>query len=111
MRYASSQQKQEVSPIAILDDAITQRVEVEFDYDGQPRVVRPAAYGTHKDTGNEVLRGYQVGGRSNSRQPPLWDLFLVDKIINLRVTSRVFAEDPPFYSKNDKAMSAISSQL
>ena len=73
--------------------------------------MRPAAHGIHKDTSNEVLRGYQVGGRSNSRQPPLWDLFLVDKILNLQITSRVFAEDPPFFSKNDKAMSAISSQL
>jgi hypothetical protein len=97
--------------MATLDDAIAQRVEIEFDYDGQPRVVRPAAHGIHKDTGNEVLRGYQVGGRSNSRQPPLWDLFLVNKIANLHVTSRVFQEDPPFYSRDDKAMHSISTQL
>jgi len=42
-----------------IDDAIDRRLEVEFAYDGQPRVVQPAAHGTHKDTGNEVLRGYR----------------------------------------------------
>jgi hypothetical protein len=97
--------------MSTLDDAIQLRVEIEFDYDGQPRVVRPAAHGVHKDTGNQVLRGYQIGGRSNSRQPPLWDLFLVAKLDNLKVTTRTFSDNPPYYSKNDKAMSIISAQL
>jgi len=97
--------------MSTLDYAIQHRLEIVFLYDGQPRIVQPAAHGIHKDTGNEVLRGYQVGGRSNSRQPPLWDLFLVAKIQNLKVTNQGFVPDPPKYSRNDKAMATIHSQL
>ncbi len=58
-----------------------------------------------------MLRGYQVGGSSKSRKPPLWDLFLTAKIRDLVVTDKVFAEDPPFYSRGDKHMAQIFAQL
>ena len=41
-------------------DAIAERKNVTFDYDGHHRVVQPAAHGPHATTGNDVLRGYQI---------------------------------------------------
>jgi len=94
-----------------LDDAIHDRFEIEFTYDGQPRIVQPAAHGLHKDTGKESLRGYQIGGRSNSRNPPLWDMFTVSKISDLVITDRKFPDDPRFYSRGDKHLRVIYAEL
>ncbi|MCO7238699.1 hypothetical protein [Aeromicrobium sp. CnD17-E] len=94
-----------------IDDAITNRVEIEFTYNGLPRVVRPGAHGIHHTTGNTFLRGYQVDGESSSRVPPFWDMFLTEKIVDLVVTERRFSDDPPDYSRDDRHMSTIFTQL
>jgi hypothetical protein len=75
---------------------------VSFTYDGHERVVVPAAYGTHKTTGNPMLRGYQIRGTSASRTPPLWDLFLVEKMVGFAELDETFADDPPLYERGDK---------
>jgi len=97
--------------VSALTEAIKARLEIEFTYDGHHRVVRPAAHGTHIDTGNESLRGYQVAGTSKTRMPPLWDMFTVSKIVNLKVTQRRFDEDPEFYKRGDKHMGTIFAEL
>jgi hypothetical protein len=91
--------------------AITGRHLVSFVYDGHQRTAIPAAYGKHKTTGNAVLRAYQIGGTSSSRSIPLWDLFLVEKIINCTVLDETFTADPPSYARGDKHMSEIYCQL
>lgn len=90
-----------------LADAIRQRRIVTFVYDGCPRVVQPAAYGRHRTTDKLSLRGYQIDGASNSRTPPLWDLFTVEKIQGLRVTDETFPDDPPLYRRGDKQLHVI----
>ncbi len=82
--------------------AITGRRLISFVYDGHDRVVIPVAHGTHKTTGNTVLRGYQVRGTSSTRAVPLWDLFLVDKMDDVQILDETFADDPPQYSRGDK---------
>jgi predicted DNA-binding transcriptional regulator YafY len=62
-----------------LCDAITERQVVEFSYDGQPRRVEPHRVG-RTTAGNDVLSGYQVGGRSNSGTVLDWRLFELRKI-------------------------------
>ncbi|WP_205858664.1 hypothetical protein [Plantibacter sp. M259] len=94
-----------------IDDAINDRVEIEFTYDGLPRVVQPAAHGTHVSTGKELLRGYQTGGTSATRSVPLWDLFSVAKIESLVVTERRFDANPPGYSPDDRHLGEIYAQL
>lgn len=94
-----------------LDDAIEQRREIEFAYEGLPRIVQPAAHGIHKTTGNEILRGYQVGGASSSRPLPDWRIYLVSKIQSLVVSERTFLNEPPDYKSDDSAMQTIFSQL
>ncbi|MEV8148750.1 hypothetical protein AB0O52_11485 [Arthrobacter sp. NPDC080073] len=91
--------------------AIQNRNLVSFHYDGHPRVVQPAACGPHATTGNEVLRGYQVDGRGNSRPVPFWDLFLIDKMSNVEILDGRFTEDPPYYSRDDKHINPIRAQL
>ncbi len=98
-------------PQTALVEAINRRQVVEFIYDGHPRVVQPAAVGIHKDTGNTVLRGYQVEGSSKTRMPPLWDLFLLSKIVDLREVGEQFPEDPPGYRPGDGHMANIHAQL
>lgn len=83
-------------------DAIAERKNVTFDYDGHHRVVQPAAHGPHATTGNDVLRGYQIAGSGKTRSVPFWDLFLVAKITNFRVLDERFQADPPGYAKGDK---------
>ena len=82
--------------------AITNRQLVSFEYDGHQRIVEPAAHGSQVTTGNAVLRGYQVGGTSSSSTPPLWDLFLVDKIRSFKILDQSFSEIPPGYRQDDK---------
>lgn len=90
-----------------LCDSIAQRRMISFTYDGHPRVVQPAAYGTHITTGNLLLRGYQVDGSSHSRKPPLWDLFSVEKMVGLQILEETFQDDPPGYSPGDKHLNVI----
>lgn len=91
--------------------AIENRLLIHFLYGGCSRVVVPAAYGLHATTQNPVLRGYQMGGTSNSRAVPLWDIFLVNRISNFVVSDNHFGDLPPFYKRDDKDISPIYAQL
>lgn len=95
----------------MIEEAIRNKRFVSFDYEGHPRVVIPAAYGAHVNTGNPVLRGYQVDGTSSSRMVPLWDLYRKDKMFNIRVLDRCFDELPPMYSRGDKYIYPIIAEL
>jgi hypothetical protein len=83
------------------DPAIEARCIIEFDYDGHHRRVQPATVGTHVTTGNPILRGYQVAGTGKSREVPFWDLYLLEKMVNLKTTEDTFDEDPPGYKPGD----------
>ena len=94
-----------------LAHAIAHRLHIRFVYDGQPRVVQPATLGDHMMTGTLSLRGYQTGGRSNSRTPPFWTMFSVEKIVDLDITDDTFADDPPDYANGDRHISTVIAQL
>ncbi len=91
---------------ALICDAIAKRAIIQFDYDGGMRTVEPHCHGI-STAGNEVLRGYQTGGYSESGRPVEWKLFDVSKISSLSITEKIFAQDRPFYNPNDKAMKII----
>ena len=90
-----------------LIQAIRNRRVVEFQYHGQQRVVEPFTYGVEKDTGNEVLSAFQIGGQSNSGGLPAWRLFSVSEISGLRATPLAFTASRPGYNRNDSRMSQI----
>jgi hypothetical protein len=87
-------------------DAIRRRAVIEFYYDGGMRTVEPHCHGT-STSGNEVLRGYQTGGYSESGKPVEWKLFDVSKMSALTITNQTFAQNRPSYNPNDKQMSVV----
>lgn len=87
-------------------DAISKRAVVQFYYDGGMRTVEPHCHGT-STAGNEVLRGYQSGGYSESGKQVEWKLFDVSKISSLSQTGNTFPQNRPFYNPADKAMSVV----
>jgi len=91
--------------------AIIEKRVIQFHYEGHQRIVQPHAYGIHKDTGNEILRAYQVGGYSSSGNIPGWRLYKVSKILNIEITDKKFENPAPGYRKNDSAMSYIYCQI
>lgn len=90
--------------------AISSMKIIEFGYadaegNFHHRVVEPYAHG-RTTAGNDALRGYQVGGTSESKVPD-WKLFLVDRMTGLRIADRTFAGAAPRYAHGDKDLSPI----
>ena len=86
--------------------AIRSRRIIRFYYDGGFRTVEPYCYGI-STAGNEVLRGYQLGGYSRSGKPTDWKLFRVSEIQSLTITHRHFTGHRPEYDPNDSMMTRI----
>jgi hypothetical protein len=89
----------------IVCEAIRNLVLLEFDYDDRHRVVAPYCHGFTAN--GEVLRAIQVGGESRSHGMGFGKLWLLDKIVNLRLTSEPFVPNDPHYNPNDSAMTRI----
>ena len=92
--------------------AIANKDIIEFCYRGMwIRLFEPHTCGIHKDTGNKVLSGYQLGGYSESGNLPDWRLFIMDHIADLRITDGKFLGPRPGYNPNDSRMSRIFRAL
>lgn len=78
---------------------------------GMRGVVEPYAYGIHKDTGNEVLRAFQIGGYSFSGKNYDWRLYTVSKMTNILITGEFFEQPRLDYKMNDSQMSQIFCQI
>lgn len=87
-------------------DAISKREIIQFFYDGGLRIVEPHCHGI-STAGNEVLRGYQSEGFSESGKPVEWKLFDVSKISSLSNTGKIFTQNRPYYNPQDKGMKII----
>lgn len=90
--------------------AIRSRTLLEFDYDGQPRIVAPYCHGVTKQT-VEVLRAIQVGGASRSGAYGFGKLWHVAKIRNVRNTREPFLPTDPDYNPNDALMVQIHCRI
>ena len=90
--------------------AIRARAVVQFYYDGGLRTVEPHCHGVSKN-GNELLRGYQTGGYSQSRSPIGWKLFSVSKISSLQKTGEKFPSNRADYNPNDRGMKSICCRV
>ena len=91
--------------------AIENKNVIEFFYNGQRRVIEPYCYGIHKDTGNEVLRAYQIGGFSSSGKIYEWKLYIVSKMSGIVVLDKRFKNPRPSYKMNDSTMATIFCQI
>ncbi len=76
------------------------------------RSVSPAALGTHKNTGNRVMRAYLNEGVSLSKRDPKWRMFRLDRIAsyNIHYQKNKVGQNK-LYRENDKHMSEIDSQI
>jgi hypothetical protein len=92
-------------------EAIEGRKLVSFFYKGHHRTLIPAAHGSHKTTGNAVLRAYQVGGTRNEGETPGWGMFIVSDITGFNVLDDVFENVPPGYRQGDSHIAPIHCEL
>lgn len=90
----------------VLKQALDFGLTVSFSYDGQPRLVEVHALGA-TTTGRPALRGFQTEGGSNSEDPPMWRLFTLRKIQDLRLLDFHSSAPREGYRKGDKGMSTI----
>lgn len=95
--------------IKTIISAIESRKEINFTYDGLPRIAQPAAIG-ESSNGNVVMRCYQTHGRHITPGHE-WDLCTVSNIGELEITADSFRTDPPHYKRGDKHMRQIYAQL
>ena len=94
----------------IMSLAMSERLCVNFDYDGKNRTVEVHAIGLSTKDGSVVMRGYQVDGEA-SRPLPQWTLFSVSKIQEL-VIQRDGSDAPrDGYKMGDKQMSTVLVEL
>jgi predicted DNA-binding transcriptional regulator YafY len=87
-------------------DVIRDRKIIRFSYSGGFRKVEPFCHGINT-AGNDVLRGWQIDGYSESGNPQGWKLFRVDTISRLTITDEVFEGRRPGYNPNDSAMATV----
>ena len=92
-------------------EAIENKKVIEFFYEGHKRIVEPYCYGIHKTTGNEVFCAYQIGGYSSSEKTPYWRIYIVSKMLGIRITDDQFEKPRTGYKINDSRMSKIFCQL
>jgi hypothetical protein len=90
-------------------EAIRRRVLLQFEYNGQLRVVAPYCHGVSMP-GNEVFRAVQVRGGSSTGMG-VGKLWQVDKMVNPRVLDEPFTPDDPKYNPNDSAMKQICCRI
>lgn len=88
--------------------AISNRNVIVFYYKNEEkRIVEPYCYGVYKDTSNEVLCAYQIGGYSESKAEPPWRLYLIEKMEKLTISEKTFCSVRFGYNPDDSRMSEI----
>jgi hypothetical protein len=90
--------------------AIKKKAVLQFNYEGELRIVEPQCHGI-STAGKEVIRGFQVAGRSRSRKPIAEKLFEISKISELKETGDTFSSPGPHYNPNDQAMAYVHCHL
>lgn len=95
-----------------MEDKILNAIEnknlVEFEYDGEIRIVEIYCYGL-TTKGNEAVRAFQVGGYSSSGTFG-WKLYDLSKAENIIIRQEIFKIRNE-YKKGDKSMIKIFSEL
>lgn len=92
-------------------DSIRDRKIIEFSYEGGIRVVEPHCYGLQRETGREVLLGYQTGGYTRSGGVPDWRVYDISKVSDLRITDISFLGPRSGYNPEDPQFSEAFCKL
>lgn len=89
-------------------DAIENQFVIEFYYEREIRIVEPHCYGV-SSKGNEIIRGYQIGGYSSSGKMG-WKLYDISKTEAIITTETKF-EVRSDYKRGDKGMAEIYAEI
>lgn len=93
----------------LIENAISQKKILKFNYDRHLRIVEPDVFGI-LDNLYELL-GYQIGGSSSSGGIPNWRRFKISKISNISITGQIFPGKRSFpsgkHSSFDKRISIV----
>jgi hypothetical protein len=93
----------------LLCRAISEKLLVQFKYDGRLRVVEPFCCGTGVAE-NYVLRGFQIRG-SDKTKPLCWRLYELTEISQMSVTQHRFKGKREGYNSEDSAMTKIFCRI
>ncbi|HRH40148.1 MAG TPA: hypothetical protein PKY82_00795 [Pyrinomonadaceae bacterium] len=85
----------------LLCRAITERLVIQFKYDGRMRIVEPFCCGAGS-AGNYLLRGFQIRGADKTK-PLCWRLYEISDMSQLNVTQHNFNGKRAEYEPNDSA--------
>jgi len=97
-----------MNPLII--EAIKNKKTLALRYHGLHRLIEPHAYGLNKD-GDEIMRGFQISGGSDSGESTGWKIFKVREIFSIVLLNSDFSTTRPGYQKNDNSMPIIFQQV
>jgi len=89
-------------------DAVEGQCILQFDYEGEQRIVEPHCYGV-TTKGNEAIRAYQIDGYSSSGKMG-WKLYDLSKADSIEMLNETF-EVRPDYKQGDKGMDEIYCEI
>lgn len=90
--------------------AINSKKVLRMYYDGGYRTIEPFCHGISTAM-NEVLRGYQTDGYSESGNGIGWKLMKVSDMMNVSIEKDSFEGNRPEYNPNDSAMTQIHCHI
>ncbi len=93
----------------MIENAITKRNLLHFEYEGGERIVEPHCYGI-TTAGNEGLRAFQIDGYSSSGSMG-WKMFDLNKADSIEVLDETFNGTRPGYKRGDRGMKKIFREL
>lgn len=93
-----------------ISDAIKTKSLLTFTYHDHPRIVQPHTYGIDQK-GHKALRGYQIGGTSDSGRIPAWRIFHEEEIHFLKISTEKFLAPHHKYKRGDEFFATILCQL
>lgn len=96
--------------MSLICDAIRTRTLIEFRYHGLIRLVEPYCHG-FSSRGNELLRGAQVGGSSNSGGFGFGKLWSVTEMVGLRLVDKRFEVGDARHNPSDRAMADVHCRV
>jgi len=92
--------------------AIAERRLITLKYEnGFDRMVEPHILGRKKNTRNDCLSGYLIGGYSESGELNSWRSYMIAKILSLSVLEQTFEGARPGYNPEDPSMGSIYCRL
>ncbi len=91
-------------------EALQKRVCLDLRYEGFTRTVEIHAVGT-SNSGNTVMRVWQVRGGNVHNEPVGWKLMRLDEIASAALTNEKSQAPRPGYKRGDKGMQRIICEL